>query len=114
MVYVVMLVLGLGLAAWNAWQRLGRTSDARGWASSTQGAWSHRKVLVLWPAISIALVCGSGFGLAERGAMVAGMLSVGFALAMLVFFAYLFLPLPVPRFVQPSWYRRRARADRVH
>lgn len=110
MIYVLMLALGLAMAAWNAWQRLGRTPDARAWAFSMEGKWSHRRVLVLWPALASALVCGSGFGVAERGSVLSGILAAGLALAMLVFFAYLFLPLPVPRFVQPTWYRRRSKA----
>ena len=108
-----MLVVGLWLIGWNTWQRLGRTPTARSWADPDLDRWYHRKVLVAWPGLAFTLLCGAGLGVAPRESLPAYLLALGVVAGLLVFFAYFFLPLPVPRALQPEWYRRRRVSARV-
>jgi hypothetical protein len=112
MIYVLMLVGGLALAAWNTRQRLGRTPGARAWSRSAHGSMHERAVLVVHPLIAVVLVLGGLTPLADgsTGATVA--LAVPVALALALLLAYLVLPLPVPRSVQPRWFRRGRRVRR--
>lgn len=104
-IHVLMLVGGLALAAWNIWQHLGRTPAARRWTSTVQGDLTRRSVLVVRPLVALVLVLGSltAFTTESTGANVA--VAAPIALALVVLLAYLVLPLPIPRFVQPRWYR---------
>ncbi|MEP9363998.1 hypothetical protein ABLE68_13600 [Nocardioides sp. CN2-186] len=106
MIYVLMLVGGLALAAWNTWQHLGRSPAARSWARSVKGSWGVRSVLVVRPLIAVVLVLGAvtGWMSADSGAYVVLGLAIGVSLVALL--AFLVLPLPVPRFAQPSWFQR--------
>ncbi len=111
---VLMLLAGLGLAGWNAWQRLGRTPAARAWAGSLQGDWKRRSVLVVRPLLAVVLVLGAVVawhddpgGSGGGGLAVALGLAIGLCLALLA--AYLVLPIPVPGFVQPRWFREQSR-----
>ncbi|MCW2774517.1 MAG: hypothetical protein JWN91_2843 [Nocardioides sp.] len=106
MVYVVMLVGGLALAAWNVWQHLGRTPAARRWARSVGGSWTVRSVLVVRPLIAVVLVLGAATGPTSDGSGATIALGLGLAVALVLLLAYLVLPLPVPGFAQPDWYRR--------
>jgi hypothetical protein len=107
-IHFFMLLAGLVLAAWNTWQRLGRSSAARGWARGMRRQFVERNVLVLYPLLACALLLGAALGVAEgsTGATVA----VGLPLAatLLLWLAYAVLPLPVPGFVKPRWYRELA------
>lgn len=107
MIHVLMLLAGAALAAVNAWQRLGRSSAARRWARNTHRDFAQRNVLVLWPLISAALVVGAAIGLADRVAGAAVPLSLLLMLLLGTWLAFAALPLPVPRFVMPRWYREQ-------
>lgn len=108
MVYVLMVTAGLALGVWNTWHRLGRTRRARAWSHSLDPD-ARRHVLAVWPLLATACLLGGVVGLAPDGPVVrtaAGLL----LLTLITFMAYLLLPLPVPRFLQPRWYRNQAAA----
>ena len=110
MIYLLMLVGGLALAAWNTWQHLGRSPAARAWARSTKGSWAVRSVLVVRPLIAVVLVFGAltGWVSADSGLYI--VLGLGMGVALIALLAFLVLPLPVPRFAQPSWFQQTAGA----
>src|SRR6478736_4016643 len=110
MIYALMLVGGLALAAWNTWQHLGRSPAARAWARSIKGSWGVRSVLVVRPLIAIVLVLGAvtGWMSTDNGLYIA--LGLGIGVSLIVLLAFLVLPLPVPRFAQPSWFQQTAGA----
>lgn len=108
-----MLLAGLALAAVNVWQRRGRSPAARRWARGHRD-FGRRNVLVMWPLLSAALLLGSALGAAGR----LGVSTVPWGLAILVvllaWLAFAVLPIPVPSFVEPRWYREQhadARTD---
>ncbi|KQV65751.1 hypothetical protein ASC64_12630 [Nocardioides sp. Root122] len=107
MIYVLMLLGGLALASFNTWQRLGRSAAARRWARGTHRDFAQRNVLVLWPALAVALLGGALLGAAERLDLPTwpGVLLV--ALGLVTWLAFAALPLPVPAAVQPRWYREQ-------
>ena len=109
MIYALMLVGGLALAAWNLRQRLGRTPSARAWSRSAQGGMHERAVLVVHPLLAVVLVLGALSPLVEDSTAGTVIVAVPVAIALLLLLAYLVLPLPVPRFAQPTWYRRGGR-----
>lgn len=107
MIYLLMLLGAVALAAVNVWQRRGQTSRARQWARGPYRDFAQRNVLVLWPALAIALLGGALIGAAEHldlptwpGVLLA-------AVGLVAWLAYAALPLPVPSLVQPRWYRDR-------
>ena len=105
MILLVSLLVGLAVGAWNTWQRLGRSPRARAWSRGMR-ADVPRNVLVLWPLFAIACVLGAVVGLAPDDPTV--YLSVLLlAVSLLALVAYFLLPLPIPGFVKPSWYRRQ-------
>ncbi|MDT0184491.1 hypothetical protein Q9S36_30310 [Microbacterium sp. ARD31] len=107
MIYLLMLVGALALVAVNLWQRRGQTSRARQWARGPYRDFAQRNVLVLWPALAVALVGGALIGAAERLDLPTWP-GVVLALAgLLTWLAYAVLPLPVPAAVQPRWYREQ-------
>jgi len=104
--HVVLLVLGVALAGWNTWQHLGRTAAARAWAVGDQPWFKARSVLVIRPLLALVLLIGAATGPAagSDGATVAlGLLALACLVALL---AFAVLPVPIPRLVQPGWYRR--------
>ncbi|HEV2798063.1 MAG TPA: hypothetical protein VGV65_10630 [Nocardioides sp.] len=105
MIFLLMLAGALGLAAVNAWQRRGRTPRARQWARGPYRDFAQRNVLVLWPAVATALVGGACIGLAERVEVPSWPGVVLALLGLLTWLAFAALPLPVPAFLQPRWYR---------
>jgi len=105
MVHLLMLVSGLALAAWNTWQHLGRSRSARSWADDRRRDVTERNVLVLWPLIALALLLGAALGLTEDSTAATVAVGLPFAAALLLWLAYAVAPLPVPRAVQPRWYR---------
>lgn len=107
MIYVLMLLGGLALAAFNTWQRLGRTPPARRWARGTHRDFAQRNVLVLWPALAVALLGGALLGAAERLDLPAWPGVVLVVVGLLTWIAFAALPLPVPTLVQPRWYREQ-------
>ena len=106
MIYVLMLVGGLALAAWNLRQRLGRTPGARAWSRSVQGSMHERAVLVVHPLLVVVLVLGALLPLVDGSTAGTVVLALPVAAALVLLLAYLLLPLPVPGFAQPGWYRR--------
>lgn len=108
MIFLLMLAGAVALAAVNTWQRRGQTPRARQWARGTHRDFAQRNVLVLWPALAVALLGGALVGGAERLDLPAwpGVVLVGVGL--LTWLAYAVLPLPVPSVVQPRWYREQA------
>ena len=103
--HVGLLLLGLALAGWNTWQHLGRTPAARRWAGRDQPWFKARNVLVIRPLIALALLAGAATGpaAASGAATVAvGLLTLAFLVVLL---AFLVLPIPIPTFAQPRWYR---------
>lgn len=107
MILILTLLVGLGMAGWNAWHRLGRSRRARAWSHSMSPE-AARHVLVVYPLFAAAAVFGSLVGLAPDGplVMVAAPL---FLAAGLTGLAYVILPLPVPSFVKPQWYAEQER-----
>ncbi len=110
MIYVLMLVAGLALAAWNVWQHLGRSPAARRWARSVGRSLTVRSVLVVRPLIAVVLVLGAATGVTSDDSGATVVLGLGLAVALVLLLAYLVLPLPVPGFAQPSWFRRTSDA----
>lgn len=110
---VLMLLAGVGLAAWNLWQRRGRTPAARAWARGLQGDWTRRSVLVVRPLIALVLVLGAVVAWREDGALV---MAVGAAIGvcLLLLGAFLVLPIPVPGFLEPGWCRASRARGRAH
>ncbi len=113
MIYLLMLLGGLALAGFNTWQRLGRTPAARRWARGTHRDFAQRNVLVLWPALAVALVGGALLGAAERLDAPAWPGVVLVVAGLLTWLAYAALPLPVPSLVQPRWYREQVGSARA-
>jgi len=116
MIYVLMLLGALALTAVNVWQRRGRTPRARQWARGPYRDFAQRNVLVLWPALGVALVGGALLGPAEWLELPTWPGVVLLAVGLLTWIAFAVLPLPVPTAVQPGWYREqvapRGRGDR--
>lgn len=105
MAALFMFALGLLIAGVNTWQRMGRTRRARAWASAHDTWETQRGVLVMWPLVAIALIAG-GFTVLLSGSVGATAVPVVvFLLSMVLWFGYLLLPLRVPTFVKPRWYR---------
>lgn len=103
MIHVLMLLGGCALAAWNTWHFLGRSPRARDWSRSTQDD-KPRQILVAWPLLSLALLCGAVLGVADDLAPLrtaASLLLLASAVLALLYFAF---PLPVPRWLRPRWY----------
>lgn len=118
---IIMIVVGVALAAVNTWQHLGRGTAARQWSATDKyyGANIHqiradRAVLVVMPAgatffvaVGVYLLLPEDVFLLQSSpwepvACLAGLLM----LASLVFaLPYLLFPLPVPRWLKPRWYR---------
>lgn len=108
MIYVGMLLGGLALLGWNTWQRLGRSPAARSWVHDGRGGFAERNTLVLWPLIGTALLLGAALGAAPESGPARGVVGLCFLLALLLWLAYVLLPLPVPTWAQPGWYRQRS------
>jgi hypothetical protein len=109
MIYLLMLLGAVALAAVNVWQRRGQTSRARQWARGPYRDFAQRNVLVLWPALAVALVGASLLGATERLDLPSWPGVVLVAGGLVTWLAYAVLPLPVPSFVQPRWYREQVR-----
>ena len=111
--HLLMVAAGVALAAWNTWQRLGRSNAARIWAKSEPPARAERKVLVVWPLLALVLLGAGLTGLLPTGSALSAVLFVVLAVALLVALAYILAPLPVPDALRPAWVagfrRRRAR-----
>jgi hypothetical protein len=99
-----MLAGGLVLAVWNAWQRRGRSAAARAWTHDWMGSFKVKSVLVLRPLLVIVLVLGGLLPLASHSTVALAICSVLILASLLGIVAY-FLPLPIPQFVIPRWYR---------
>ncbi|MCW2845769.1 MAG: hypothetical protein JWN22_3685 [Nocardioides sp.] len=104
MASVVMVLGGLALLAWNTRQRLGRSRSARAWAGPRTTSFARRNVLVLWPLIGVALLLAGALVLA-RGSSAATPLGLLLLAALALWLAYAVLPLPVPGWLEPRWYR---------
>jgi hypothetical protein len=111
MAFVLIIAGGLVVAGINTWQRLGRSSRARAWSRGMRKGETRRDVLVQWPLIAIALVAGGLAGLLRDSVGATVVPALVFLVSLVLWFAYLMLPLPVPRVVQPRWYRERTRKD---
>lgn len=109
---LVMLVLGAGLAAWNTWQRLGRSPAARRWARGPQPEAVRRKVLVVWPLAAVALLLGAAVVATEDAGAASVATVLPFLVVLALLLAYLVLPVPVPGFVEPRWYRAETAGER--
>lgn len=108
MIHVLMLLGGLALAAVNTWQRLGRSPAARRWARGTHPDFAQRNVLVLWPSLAVTLLGGAGLGAAQRWDWTAWVFVVLVLAGLVTWLVFAALPVPVPRVVQPRWYRDRS------
>lgn len=99
-----MLVGGVALLVWNTFQRLGRTRASRRWARGHPD-FGQRSVLILWPLIGVGLLLAASLDVAEGAARTAaGLLLLA---TLMLWLAFAVLPVPVPRFVQPRWYREQ-------
>ena len=106
MIYLLLLVGGLALVAWNTWQHLGRSPASRAWARSVQGGLKVRSVLVVRPLLAIVLLLAAATGATDGASGATIAIGLGLGLALLVLIGYLVLPIPVPRFAQPGWFQR--------
>ena len=102
--YLIMLLAGLALAGVNTWQRLGRSPAARAWARGHRD-FGQRNVLVLWPLIAGALLIGAAIGAAQGNDAATVPLSLLLLLTLGAWLAFAALPLRVPTFLQPRWFR---------
>lgn len=107
MIFILMLAIGLAMAAANTWQRLGRSSAARRWARGTHPDFAQRNVLILWPSVAVALVAGASLGAVQRLDAPTWPAVLPLVLALGVFLVYAVLPLRVPSLLQPRWYREQ-------
>ncbi len=101
----VALVLGIALAGRYFWQHRGRTLAARRWVYRTQRWYSARDVLVVRPLMAAVLLSTGVFGWLPPRHPVTNVLVLVALVCALVVFAYLILPLPVPAWAKPDWYR---------
>ncbi|MCY7402426.1 MAG: hypothetical protein LH477_15990 [Nocardioides sp.] len=104
---MLMLLGGLGLLAVNVWQRRGRTGRARQWARGPYRDFAQRNVLVLWPALAVALLGGAMLGAAQGLDLPTWPGVVMVAVGLLAWVLFAVLPLPVPTMAQPQWYREQ-------
>ena len=105
--HLLVLLAGVALAAWNTWQHLGRSEAARSWADSVQGGLKVRSVLVIRPMLVIVLVAAALVGPTSDADGTRLWVSGPMVLALLVAVGYMVLPLPVPAWAQPRWFRER-------
>lgn len=112
MIFLLMLLGAVALATVNTWQRRGQTPRARQWARGPYRDFAQRNVLVLWPALAVALLGGALVGGAERLDLPSWPGVVLVAVGLMTWLAYAVLPLPVPALVQPRWYRDRVGSGR--
>lgn len=104
-------VAGLVGVARNVYQRLGRTEASRAWARdrstvNTGGFFvgtGAERVLVILPSFSLAFAL-TGFFLIPSAGIQTGAGLVLFV-SLVTALAYLLLPLPIPRWTMPRWYR---------
>jgi hypothetical protein len=106
MIHAFMLLGGLALLGWNTWQRMGRSPAARSWVNDGSGDFAERRTLALWPLLGLALLLAAGLGPARDSTTAAVAIGLPFALVMLLWLAYLMLPIPVPSWALPPWYRQ--------
>ncbi|MBD8869723.1 hypothetical protein [Nocardioides donggukensis] len=110
MTATLMIVGGLVLLAHNLWQRRGASASARRWTSSYQGHLKHRSVLLVRPLVAV-VVLAAGVVAAGVPSYVAQVLAVLVVLSLILLVACLILPAPIPRWVQPAWYRELGRGE---
>lgn len=99
------LLGGLALGAWTIRLRLGRTPAARGWAFMSRGTMSETAVLVVYPLATVVLLGVAAVDLIPDDTTAEHLVVLVVLAALLVTFAYLVLPVRIPRFVEPKWYR---------
>ncbi|MGH3412272.1 MAG: hypothetical protein ACRDPH_04235 [Marmoricola sp.] len=106
---IVLLLVGISVFGWNLWQRRGATAAARGWTGDDPLGFTARSVLVVRPAAAAAAIfAGLALLVDALWPMRQGVFSALAALMVLSLFlvlVYLILPVPVPRFLMPSWSR---------
>ena len=103
MIHVMMLLIGCALAGWNAWHFLGRSPRARAWARSLQDE-QPRQILVAWPLLSLALLCGAVLGVTDDATAASRVASLLLLASVVLALAYFMAPLPVPGWLRPQWY----------
>lgn len=110
MALLLVTLVGLGMAVVNGWHRLGRSRRARAWSHSPDPD-TPRHILVMYPLFALACVLAGVVGLTPDSP-VRALAAALFLLCLLTALAYFFLPIPVPRFVQPRWYVRQEAGKR--
>ncbi|MBW8751649.1 MAG: hypothetical protein JF565_09530 [Propionibacteriales bacterium] len=101
----VVLVPGVLLGAWGLWQRLGRTSTARRWATGHEKA--RRDAMFSRPFGGLALVMTGLIETLFRWPVTAVLGSVVWVASVVVAFAFGgLLQLPYPRWLEPRWLRQ--------
>lgn len=100
------LVGGVVLAVWSIWQHRGRSAAARAWTHDWMGSFKVKSVLVLRPLLVVVLILGGLMPLASHWMPVQAVFSLLILVSLAGIVAY-FLPLPVPSFAMPKWYREQ-------
>lgn len=110
----LMLAGGVVLGVWNGWQHRGRSRSARAWTHDWMGSFKVRSVLVLRPLAVLALLSGGLLPASTVSPVAQAICSMLFLLSLLGIVVYL-LPLPIPRFAIPGWFREEYDAEiRAH
>lgn len=102
---VLMLVAGLALAAWTTYQHLGRTRGAREWSRGGPGTMTEKSTLVVHPLLAAICVLGGIGNDVVEPAGLGALLWGAVAACLLVLGVFILLPISVPDFVKPRWYR---------
>ncbi len=103
MIHVLMLLIGIALAAWSAWHLLGRSPRARARARSPRDE-RPRQILVAWPMLSLALLCGALLGTVDETSPVTTPASLVLLASAVLAFVFFLFPVPVPGWLRPRWY----------
>ncbi|NYD40531.1 hypothetical protein [Nocardioides panaciterrulae] len=107
--HVLVLLAGVVLAVWNTWQHLGRSRAARAWSDDIQGELKVRSVLVIRPMLAVVLIAAALVGPTAGADGTKLWISFPLVIALLVAFGYMVLPLPIPRWAKPRWFRSQQR-----
>lgn len=97
----LVLIIGVPLAVWGTWLRLGRTPSARRWASGD----SPERSMFSIPFFGGALVLIAAGALADGVRALATVLTLAGVVCFLIALVFGMLRAPAPAFLKPRWYR---------
>lgn len=103
--HILCLVGAVALGAWTVRLRRGQSAAARAWAREPRGSMDQLAPLVVLPMVTVALLAAAASGLTPDGSTAERLVMLLLLAALVVGIAYAMLPIPVPRFTTPRWYR---------